>query len=291
MKMAYKYFNFHKKTLEIIVIANNIIEEYKNQGYALTLRQLYYQFVARGYLDNKQKNYAKLGSIINDARLAGMVDWNAIEDRTRNLRGITHWDSPSDIIEAAVSSYHIDRWQNQDSEVEVWIEKDALVGVIERVCASFDVSFFSCRGYVSQSEMWRAAQRHLYYEQNNKKVILLHLGDHDPSGLDMTRDIQERLYMFGTDTHVDRIALNMDQIEELNPPPNPAKITDSRFIKYLDEYGSKSWELDALEPQYISNLIEKKVKSIINISKWEEMKNKEINERNLLSEMAEKLGE
>lgn len=94
--------------------------------------------------------------------------------------------------------------------------------------------------------MWSAAQRFISQDYRDNRVII-HLGDHDPSGIDMTRDIQERLQMFGADVYVKRVALTMNQIGTYNPPPNPAKITDSRASKYIDEYSNESWELDALE--------------------------------------------
>ena len=246
--------NFHTSSLTMIHTANKIIDEYRAQGFILTLRQLYYQFVARDVIPNTERSYKRLGSIINDGRLAGLIDWSAIEDRTRNLQSNSHWDNPADVIDAARQSYRIDMWENQDTRVEVWIEKEALVGVIDNVCTSLDVPYFACRGYVSQSEQWRAYRRH----RSQERTIVLHLGDHDPSGMDMTRDNQERLDLFHGrtgDSQVERIALNMDQVDEYDPPPNPAKVTDSRFDGYREQYGSESWELDALEPSVLVDLI------------------------------------
>jgi hypothetical protein len=288
-KIQYRSFNFRQKTLDIITKANEIIERYKQQGYELTLRQLYYQFVARDYLENNEKNYNRLGNIINDARLAGMIDWTAIEDRTRNVKRNSHWDNPSQIIQASARSYAIDKWQGQAHRVEVWIEKDALVDVIRRPCRSLDVPYFSCRGYVSQSEMWRGARRLVRWEDRGYRTIILHLGDHDPSGIDMTRDIRDRLKMFGSVVTLHRIALNMDQIRELNPPPNFAKLTDSRCASYLEEYGDKSWELDALEPAYMSDLVETWILKFRDEEVWNEMIQREEYERGMLLEAANEI--
>jgi hypothetical protein len=256
MKRAYCDINFRAKTLEVIETANTIIDEYKADGYDLTLRQLYYQFVARDIIPNSQREYNKLGTAINNGRLAGFIDWHSIVDRTRKHQENAHWDSPSEIIESAADSYAIDTRADQSDYLEVWVEKDALVGVIERACEPLDIGYLSCRGYVSQSAMWRAAMRFKRQEQNGKDcTVLLHLGDHDPSGIDMTRDIQERLNMFGSTVNVRRIALDMEQVEQYQPPPNPAKTTDSRYAKYIEDYGSESWELDALDPRIITDLI------------------------------------
>ncbi|WP_433330104.1 hypothetical protein [Spirillospora sp. CA-294931] len=254
-KIAYVEQRFKPHTLEIITRAEQICRDYAAQGFDLTLRQLYYQFVARDWLPNQQKEYKRLGDIINNARLAGLLDWDFIVDRTRNLKGLPHWSSPGQIIEATARSYRTDRWANQPARVEVWIEKDALVGVIAGACQRADVDYFSCRGYTSQSEVWAAARRLATYERVGQRPIVIHLGDHDPSGLDMTRDIQERFSLFGADVKVIRIALNMDQVEQYNPPPNPAKLTDSRAPAYISEHGPSSWELDALDPTTLDGLI------------------------------------
>lgn len=86
-KIQYKEINFRGKSLELINLVNQVINEYKNQGYELTLRQTYYQLVARGYIPNNERSYKNIGNLINDGRLAGLIDWYSIVDRTRNLRG------------------------------------------------------------------------------------------------------------------------------------------------------------------------------------------------------------
>lgn len=265
-KIKYDHIKFRPASLETIAMANKIIEEYQEQGFDLTLRQLYYQFVARGLIPNSQKEYKNLGSLVNDGRMAGLIDWNAIVDRTRNLRSLSHWDSPSSIVAACASQFRKDIWAAQPNYVEVWIEKDALVGVIEGVCTRNDVPYFSCRGYTSQSEMWSAARR-IVNETGRKqeKGLIIHLGDHDPSGMDMSRDIQDRLRVFGARCRVHRIALNFDQVEQYRPPPNPAKTTDSRAEDYIANYGEESWELDALEPQVIDRLIQAEIDSVLDV--------------------------
>ena len=281
--------SFRSDTVAIIEKANRVIADYQRQGYKLTLRQLYYQFVAKDLLPdswidreynlkqglpedtkNTMKNYKHLGDIINDGRLAGLIDWNAIEDRTRNLQSHSSWASPHSIVRACADQYTVDLWAEQSTHVEVWIEKEALVGVIEGVCTELQVPYFACRGYTSQSEMWEAAQRLKRHEKSRHDTVIIHLGDHDPSGLDMTRDIQDRLQLFGSTVNVDRIALTWDQIEQYNPPPNPAKTTDARYASYQEQYGDDSWELDALEPRILSDLIRTAVQSRIDDELWQE---------------------
>ena len=276
----------------IIEQADEIVGEYEAQGFDLTLRQLYYQFVARDLIANKQSEYKRLGGIINDARLAGLIDWNSITDRTRNLRSNAHWADVSDIIGACANQFRLDLWADQPEYVEAWIEKDALVGVLESACADEDVPYFSCRGYTSQSEVWGAAMRLVDKVRAGKRVTILHLGDHDPSGIDMTRDIQDRLDLFMLHhTHssatVKRIALNMDQVEEHGPPPNPAKMTDSRFAQYLRDYGDESWELDALDPTTLTTLIQSEIHALRDDDLWAESVEEQDAGRARLREIAE----
>ncbi len=275
-KIVYTEKRFSGSRLQLIAKANEIIDEYTAQGFSLTLRQIYYQFVSRGIIPNSQREYKRLGDIINGARLAGLIDWNSIVDRTRNLQANSHWDNPHEIVETCVDQFQLDKWENQDYRVEVWIEKDALIGVIENVCRKNDVPFFSCRGYTSQSEMWSASQRLLSHD---RETVIIHLGDHDPSGMDMSRDIRDRLELFmsvnGVAAEVKRIALNHDQVEKYKPPPNPAKLTDTRATVYIAEFGNKSWELDALEPKVMERLIQKMINKYRDPERWEEMKERE----------------
>ncbi len=260
--------------------ANAIIAEYMKEGYTLTLRQLYYQFVARGLIENNMREYKKLGSAINDGRLAGMIDWDAIEDRTRELTRLPTWESPSEILRSCAAQFRYDAWASQPTRVEVWVEKEALVGVVERICHEWQMPFFACRGYVSQSEQYGAAKRFLEYIRADQEVLVLHMGDHDPSGIDMTRDNEDRIRMFLGDDEggfeLKRIALNEAQVHKYNPPPNPAKLTDSRATKYIESFGDQSWELDALDPKVIHSLIRKEIDAVMDEEAWaHEMKRRD----------------
>lgn len=271
-RIKYEEKTFRSSTIALIETVNSIVEEYRAQGYDLTLRQVYYQCVSRDIIPNNEKSYDKLGRIIGDARMAGLIDWNAIVDRTRALRGNSHWRTPSEIVRAAAESFAIDKWSReygQHFRPEVWVEKDALVGVVGRVCEELDVNYFSCRGYTSLSEMWTASQRLLKYNKQEQTPFIIHLGDHDPSGIDMSRDITDRLANFTRrKLEFSRIALNSDQIERFRPPPNPAKLSDSRATSYVARFGYESWELDALEPTVIAGMIRSAVLLCRNEQAW-----------------------
>lgn len=286
-RIAYESWNPRGQSLELIGIAEQICSSYQAQGYDLTLRQLYYQFVSRDVIPNNQRQYKMLGNVIDRARRAGYLDWNYIVDRTRNLMGFATYDSPADLIAEQEYMFHRDLWESQDYRIEVWVEKEALAGVIGRASGSYACDYFSCRGYVSQSEMHAAAKRHQRYERQGQDVVVLHLGDHDPSGIDMSRDIQDRLSFFGANTVVERIALNMDQVEEYGPPPNPAKLTDSRVEEYIARYGEESWELDALDPATLNALINEHIERYLNPSLYQDALNEESRGRDLLRGVSE----
>lgn len=289
MKRRYIKHEFRKETLSLIEKVNAIIDEYMTEGYELTLRQLFYQFVARDILANTERQYKRLGELVSNGRLAGLIDWSAIVDRTRKYESNSHWSNPEAIIEAAAETYAIDTRSTQKTYLEVWIEKQALVGILESACEPLDIPYFSCRGYVSQSAIWSAAERILEAldEQYHKKAIILYLGDHDPSGLDMGRDIQGRFDLFsGGQIELRRIALNEDQISQYKPPPNPAKVTDSRYEAYVAEYGINSWELDALDPRTIHQLITKTIKRLTNKIARKHLIEKQEEERSMLWRLA-----
>ncbi|MGM1047632.1 MAG: hypothetical protein ACQEXX_15980 [Bacillota bacterium] len=285
MKICYREINFRPGSLILIEQVNGIISEYQEMGYSLTLRQVYYQLVARDVIPNNERSYKNLGSLISDGRMAGLIDWDAIEDRTRNLKKNSHWSSPGSIIYSAARSFAYDKWENQDNYVEVWVEKDALVGIVGQVCDELDIPYFSCRGYVSQSEMWSASQR-LQDFAGQKDIHIIHLGDHDPSGKDMSRDIVDRLELFGVSINFQRIALNYDQIEEFAPPPNPTKLSDSRASGYIADYGHECWELDALRPDVIDGLIRDAVTDLCDIDLLMEARDREEKSRETLNTVA-----
>lgn len=289
--ICYENKRFNDARLEMIEKVNQIITKFETQGYILTVRQIYYQFVKNAWIPNTEQSYNILQSVINDGRLAGLISWTAIEDRERNLMGLKHYNSPAEALREMKAEYRLDLWQGQSFRPEVWVEKKALEGVIGRICNELRVDFFACKGYNSQSEQWRAGQRFANYIRRGQRPIVFHLGDHDPSGIDMTRDNRERLEMFaGYPIIVQRIALNMDQIEELQPPPNPAKVTDSRAADYIAKYGESSWELDALDPQYISDLIENALLQIREEEKFDAMLQKEVDDKMLFDEFIEMSG-
>ena len=289
-QIAYIEKSFHAATLKTIETANEIIDDYIRQGFILTLRQLFYQFVGRALIANSEREYKKLGNIIKDARRTGLTDWEAIEDRTRNVVWWPSWSGPRELLESAAGQFCRDKWATQSYRPEIWIEKEALVGVIEGVCEELQVPYFAARGYNSDSEQWRAAQRAKAHDAGGQTPRVLYLGDHDPSGLDMPRDLEQRFKLFGADVEVERLALNLGQISQYNLPPNPTKTTDRRAASYIAEFGHESWELDALEPHVISELVREAVLAFRDEAAWQAEFDREEVEKSQIHGLIDNLG-
>jgi hypothetical protein len=278
---------FQATTLAVIEQANSIITEYEAQGFTLSLRQLYYQFVSRDLIENTVPAYKRLGAIVNNGRLAGLIDWDAIEDRTRALKTHASWDGPEEIISAVAKQYQEDPWEQQIHRPEVWIEKAALLGVIEGVCTEYRVPYFASIGNNSQTAQYEAGKRLERHLKDGLIPVVLHLADHDPNGIDMTRDNRERLAMFvGEEIEVRRIALNIEQVEHYRPPPNFAKEADTRYAAYVAQFGDECWELDALNPTVIANLIRKELAALVNVKLWQRSLSTEDRNRALLGKVA-----
>lgn len=287
-KEAYRYdLKFRKASLDKIALCNGIIADFMEQGFTLTVRQLYYQLVAGGHIGNSQLEYDNVVVLLTKARLAGMVDWDAIEDRTRDFISRPHWSSPREILKSVAKQYMEDKWMDQDVSPIVIVEKEALAGVFQKLLYDWDVPVLPARGYPSATVLRELARERMIGE--HRDIHILHFGDHDPSGMDMSRDLEERLQMF---THYNvkfsfkRCALTMDQVIEVNPPPYYAKESDSRAIAYREEYGDDAWELDALSPAYLKDVIDEQLNALVDKKAFEETEARILKRRNRLAKLA-----
>lgn len=284
MKETFVEYNFRPKSIELLEHCERIITDYQNQGLTLTLRQLYYQLVSANIIANKESSYKNLGSLVSRGRLAGILDWDAIEDRVRQPNKPSHWNGPRDIFNAAISGYRLDRWEGQTNFVELWVEKDALAGVLEPVAKKHHITLMVNRGYSSQSAMYDAARR-IWQASECDEHHILYLGDLDPSGEDMVRDIDERLNdMFGAACKVEKLAITPEQVMEFNPPPQPAKTSDSRARRFIAEHGTESYEVDALPPVALREIINDALKDLVDHDPLHEILNQERRDISLMIE-------
>lgn len=259
-----------------------IVDEYAEDGYILTLRQLHYQLVTNNWIINHDTAYKKLGSILDDCRYGGIIDWDAIEDRGR-IPYLPYWaHDHQDALQDTIDSFRIDRQDGQDNYVELWTEKDALSGILKRTTEKYHIQLIVNKGYTSSSAIYKAYHRFTKQIISGKRVTVLYFGDHDPSGLDMIRDIRERIeFMFNNGEsslmqladsfQVIPIGLTMAQIKKYKLPPNPTKLTDSRSGKYVKQFGKICWEVDALKPQTLTDIVETNIKKQIDMVLFEEV--------------------
>ncbi len=272
MKEKFVERSFSAKSIDTVKTVNQILKEYQRQGFRLSLRQVYSQLVARGFIPNNLRSYKNVGSLVSNARQAGLIDWEMIEDRNRSTKALSHWSNPGEIVKAAARSFRIDKWADQPWHIEVMVEKDALSGVLEPICAELDIAITANKGYSSSSTMYEISKRLYWKYREGKQICLIYLGDHDPSGIDMTRDVSERVELYSRlgCIEVIRLALNWDQVELWQPPENPAKETDARYSAYVAQFGGSSWELDAVEPRQLAELVRGAVLERRDEGKWQE---------------------
>lgn len=300
MKIKFRAVHLSRVNLERLIQINTIIERYQRQGYRLTLRQLYYQLVSSDIIENKPSEYGKLSTLLKEGRMGGMVDWDAIEDRLRRPDKPAAWENPAQIIESCIRQYRCNRMEGQNVYLEVWVEKDALSGVLKRVTEQYGVPIVVNRGYSSVTAMFDAHERFENAHERRQIIKVIYIGDFDPSGKDMVRDITDRIQEFNEKDEDDDtvypynfeiipIALTWEQIQQYNPPTNPAKITDPRAKAYIKEFGEYSWEVDALRPEVLNRILTEEIESHINLDIYDEVLLKEKEDKNKLKKLKEAL--
>lgn len=329
MREFVKGHRFSEDAMNRVTKCVQIITSFQQRGYRMTLRQLYYQLVKDNIIKNEEKEYKRLSALLSDARLMGFIDWSAIEDRIRVPRMPSEFENLEELVDAALATYRLPRWRDQPHYVELWVEKDALAGILQPLAHEYHVPMMVNRGYSSQTAMYDAGKRFLegcygtklpymtmaeYMKDTEigkkgkdsklkeifmlnreelpeakKDAILFYLGDHDPSGEDMVRDIRERLEMYGVTLDVRKLALTMEQVEEYDPPPNPAKMTDPRAAEYVDKHGATSWEVDALGPDVLDRLIRDSFEEVIAEGRMNAVKAREEEDKKLLRKAVESL--
>jgi hypothetical protein len=283
---------------EVVAHIVSIVNEYKRLGYKLTLRQLHYQLVTKNWIVNHDTAYKKLGTILDDCRYGGIIDWDSIEDRGRVPYLPFSVDSVEEALQVIADAYKRDRQEGQNNVVELWTEKDALSGILKRSTEKYHVRLVVNKGYTSSSAIYGAYERVRGFITDGKRVTILYFGDHDPSGLDMVRDIKDRLvfmlskgiYKFDEDDIEEHliikpIGLTKKQVDTYNLPPNPTKLTDTRSAGYIEKFGRTCWEVDALDPQTLTAIVETNIEGTIDMDAYEEMLDKEKADRKKIKKL------
>lgn len=284
---------------EVLVEAvNKVLGQYSGR---LSLRQIYYRLVSAHVIPNNMNQYKALSKYLVKAREQGEVDWTRIEDRNRSTTGFDsgYEEAPDPQkyvarrIQQAVQDPFIrfKKWLNQPERVEVWIEKDALSVLASGVAGRYNVTTCPSKGYSSFTYIKEAVRRINWYDA---PVTVLYFGDYDPSGLDITRDLRERLIRYGAHNlkEVKRICLSREQIEEHQLPPFPAKSSDVRYAKFVADTGSDdAVELDALEPPVLEKYIEDAILEYWDEEIYAEVEDEEYEANEAIKEALEPLRE
>jgi hypothetical protein len=258
----------------VVEEALKVFEQYDT---ALTLRQLYYRLVSKRLFPNTINSYKRLSRIMVRAREEGKVPINCLEDRSRRVlgRGDTGYTSGEDFIKQRFASlrdswkgFTMPMWDDQPHNILISLEKDALSRVVSDVANRYSIRTFPTRGYPSFTYVQRMAS-YIRNKLKDKPTVVLYFGDFDPSGVDIERDLTERLEKYKAgDFKVHRVALTHDQILEHQLPPMPVKKSDARTPSFVAEYGSEAVELDALDPKMLQHMVADSVEDYINKEVW-----------------------
>jgi hypothetical protein len=242
----------------------------------MTIRQAYYRAVSQGIISNSQSSYNRVKRILKDARLNGKVNFRDIEDRTRkvNITDIkeetpeAYFNRYYDYLQRLDEYYRLPRWHGQPKRPVVLVEKQALEGIFKTVCDKCKVDLLVCRGYPSITVLWELGNTLRAYGCD--EIDLLYFGDYDGSGLDIDRNVEDRLTNdFNVDFTFERIAITRDQITQYGIPPAPAKETDSRTRGMRERLGEAiQVELDAFDPPQLMKIIEDAIELRFDAAAW-----------------------
>ncbi|HPZ08366.1 MAG TPA: hypothetical protein PL110_09645 [Candidatus Eremiobacteraeota bacterium] len=276
MRRKWKWTDLQIKKLKWVLEILQELSSYK----PLTLRQIYYQLVGKGLIENKVSQYNMLSGLLKWARIEGYIPWGDIEDRVRAYHDLTGWNNSGNFISASLRSfllgYRRDLLQTQKKYLEIWIEKDALSTIFTRVAREYTVPVVVCRGFSSISFLNDFRER--LGSQRKREFLMLYFGDFDPSGVEMLDAMKTTLReeMSVTGIKFKRIALLKNDIIKYHLPHNPdaLKKTDTRARKHIEAYGELAVELDALRPDILEEKIKHSVERELDMKAF----NKEIRE-------------
>ena len=217
----------------------------------VTLRGVYYRVVSAGVVPKTEAGYQLVGRELLKLRRNGTLPYRWITDGTRLVRKPTTWSALEQMLDSAAASYRRALWDDQDVEVIVLSEKDAISGAIYPVTAKWDVELGIVRGYSSETFVHSIAES---IAAAGKPVFLYQLGDHDPSGVDAWRSFVEKVRAFAPDADVtfERLAVTPEQIVAYDLPTRPTKTSDTRARGWI----GGSVEVDALPAPVLRSIVE-----------------------------------
>lgn len=275
----------------MVELVREVLGQY---SFSPTIRQVYYRLVSPPYqvIENKTSVYKYFDAQMVRARERRHLPRDAFSDTSRQtLGGDYGYLSPEEFQEALREAaqpekYTRPMWNTQPAVVEAWIEKDALAVLLNMVAREYRVPVFASRGYSPFTLLDKAVDRFV-----EKGGVILDFRDHDPSGQDMCRDVQERLTRYGGRFRYVPVALTYDQVKAFDLAPNPTKRADPRAAAYIAQFGDECWELDALPPDELNRILEKAIRWEIDWDRWAETEDRITMERDILEEPLRKARE
>jgi hypothetical protein len=259
------------------VLAAIICQELIEQN-PVTLRGLFYRVVSTGYLPSTdEQHYRRVGRIVTRMRRCGIIRYSWIVDSIRSTLKPSSWSGLADYADTVQSSYRKNLWSRQPSYVHVFCEKDAIAGVIHPVTSEYDVSLSPIRGYVSESFAYEIAMQ---WQEIDKPIYAAYLGDYDPSGFDIERDLKAKLEnLSGRSFEWTRLGVNREDFESFNLVRLRPKKTDRRYSKFADNHGEDCAEIDAIPSNALRGLVSEFIESHITQSEWIKLQEIEAIER------------
>jgi len=253
-----------------------------SEGQPMTVRQVFYQATVRDLVEKDERGYAKVQRMLVQMRLEKSIPFHWITDNTRWQRKPTTYDSIADALAETARFYRRNLWRDAEVYVEIWLEKDALAGVIFPVTAEYDVPLMVARGFSSISFLHSAAQD---INEDGRPAFIFHLGDFDPSGVAAAEHIRDNLRRFAprSEIHFERLGVTLDQIREWKLPSRPTKSSDTRAKKFGH---ASSVELDAIHPENLRQLVRDVIERHLPSDQLAILRVAETSERQLLTSIA-----
>jgi hypothetical protein len=252
-----------QRSLDLIEAMREIAEA----AQPITGRGIGYKLFARGLTESMSKNsMQRVYRLLREARERGIIDWDWIVDETRGIERVPTWDDPDDYARTVAKSYRRDFWNQQPHRVQVWSEKGTVRGLLSPVLSHYAVGFNPVHGFTSATDAHGVCE-----DDDGRPLIVLYVGDYDPSGLFMSeRDLPARFERYdGDHISLKRIALTARQLRGLPSFPASDKRKDTRYNWFVSNYGKRCWELDAMDPNDLRRCVEREIKKLIEPVAWQ----------------------
>lgn len=272
----------HRRSAAEVQAVRQALYDTLAADHPMTVRQVFYRLVSTGVIDKTESEYnSTVGRLLTDMRVGGQIPFGWVADNTRWMRKPRTFDSLEDALHATAATYRRSLWTHADAYVEVWLEKDALAGVLLEETAPYDVPLMVTRGYASLSYLHEAAET---IQAVGKPTFIYYCGDHDPSGLDIPRQVERRLREFAPDAEINfqRVAVTPEQIEAFALPTRPTKGTDTRARNFVGE----SVEVDAIPPHDLRAIVRACIERHVDSEALRILQVAESSERSLLRDLA-----